>query len=206
MCRQKLRNEVPAAGKPALSCHPRSVFPCSRLTTLGLATTFETPRQNAISFIVTSSRWYGVRTDRLGGVRGPIGRQRRGRAVSGSGACQPESYHRMRCRQCAPRTAKSRPRPTTLRQHQSARWSARGRSLVRASRRTLASHPAAVDPSPDDVHSVQVLHCRRRGTRARCSDRRVSGCMQYRPRCCRGDHRDRRRDRGERAIRSRSLA
>src|SRR5450631_421514 len=24
MCRQKLRNEVPAAGKPALSCHPSS--------------------------------------------------------------------------------------------------------------------------------------------------------------------------------------
>ena len=96
----------------SLSRHPRSL--CSRVVTLGLATTFENPRRNAISIIVTSSRRYGVQTGCQSRVRAPIRRPRRGREMSGSGACQPESYHRMRCRRCAPRTVKSWPGQTTL--------------------------------------------------------------------------------------------
>src|SRR5713101_4016787 len=102
------------------------VFAWSPVATLGLATTFEDLRRNAISIIVTSSRRYGVRIACQNGGRATTGRQHRDRVMSGSGACQHESDHPMRCRRCASRTVKSWPRQTILQQHQSARWSARG--------------------------------------------------------------------------------
>jgi wobble nucleotide-excising tRNase len=66
--------------------------------------------------------------------------------------------------------------------------------------------PIVVFDDPFTSQDAFRRHCRRQGTPARHSDRRVRACMLHRPRCCHGDHRDRRRDRSERAIRSRSLA
>src|SRR6516225_9254055 len=45
MCRQKLRNEVPAARNLALSCHPRLISPCLLLSHIK---TCDRPRQRAI--------------------------------------------------------------------------------------------------------------------------------------------------------------
>jgi hypothetical protein len=50
-------------------------------------------------------------------------------------------------------------------------------------RRQAKSAPTvrAFDPSADEVRSVLVMHCRRRATGPRRSDRRVHRCMQHRP-------------------------
>src|SRR6516225_11348236 len=45
MCRQKLRNEVPAARNLALSCHPRLIWPC--ILPLHIKTR-DRPRQGAM--------------------------------------------------------------------------------------------------------------------------------------------------------------
>ena len=45
MCRQKLRNEVPAARNLALSCHPRLISPCSLLPRIK---TCDRPRRGAM--------------------------------------------------------------------------------------------------------------------------------------------------------------
>src|SRR6516164_6236610 len=46
MCRQKLRNEVPAARNLALSCHPRLISPCSLLPHIK---TCDRPQRSAVT-------------------------------------------------------------------------------------------------------------------------------------------------------------
>ena len=70
---------------------------------------------------------------------------------------------------------------------------------ARAPRHRPGSHPAAADRSPDGVRSVQVPHCRQRGSPACRNGHGALGCKPHQPGCCRADHRDRHRDRSERA-------
>ena len=75
------------------------------------------------------------------------------------------------------------------------RHAVRSRSSVRAWQHTLGSRPAVGGLSPDDFHSVQAQHCRRRGNPACQIVGRVRGGMRRQPVCCRADRRDRRQDR-----------
>src|SRR6516164_10508483 len=81
MCRQKLRNEVPAARNLALSCHPWLISPRSLLPH---TKTCGRQRRGAVTRDFDHGDLVlGARTGCPAAARGPICRQRRGRLVEG---------------------------------------------------------------------------------------------------------------------------